>query len=1493
MAIVALLKFSQGTYVGGSGRAIIVTDDVPVVVSNANNTSVQSYRLELCYAPPDSPYAIVPGEMPPVVLAEGNGVLSYAFAPTLGVSGCYRFRLTTWTGVGYTGQSDVDIRNICVPTANQQLVKPPYQQFPDPLPLAGSGTAGEKPDELNFEDQRWGWAGAYYTPGADRPYRLLNSLIDLVDQGVSSIAWSAVMGTPTTVAGYGITDALTATTPIPALQIEYPGTNGLLLGTDSGVSTWVQPHLSVDAPLALDPPGGVITSNPTLTIATASNVSSGVVPSTGGTAKHFLYTADGMSLSWAPVGPSTMVYPGSDDLVLGTKTGNVTWANPQISVTAPLRLFGNEGRIMGDPSLSVDDATLYTKGVLRIGGDLSGDAMSQVVSQINGASVPAAGALTTGWVLQATGLSALGYGQVTTNGIADSAVTAAKLAGSITAGHLSVGGTNVVLWSNGSSNSWTGNPITTSLTASSYIAVGGTTGLATTGTIRVPAVASLIARNSTGTGDNNVISASSDLTFVGNTAGTTYVDGGATIYLRTSSSTNKLVIGNATTNIYTSNFQYGPAVSSPTINQNDVTTASATGITLTIQAQNATGTTSTGGTLLLKSGTGTTAAGLVQVSPGGTLVADFATTYVNLYAGGATASTANLIFRARVGSTTAAAIYYNMAPSTASSTNSLMYIDGGFLQFQPTTQTTIAVAGSGTVVIFSTAGVEFDRNSVFWNSAMSAPALKQADVTTASAVGATLTVQAQNATGTTATGGNLALTSGTGTTIAGNTLLQTGGVTRVTVSPTSVNVWVPLLSFDTTVSAPLIAQNDNATASATAQALTIQAQNATGATSVGGALVLKSGTGTTTNGLIRLSPAGTVVADIDTTYVNLYASASSSSSGNWLIRSLVGSPTAVALYANTAPASATASNYLVMYSASGNMYLNPTNTLTITTSIANTVFTSTSNTVTVPLVTFGASVVSPTYKQNDNTTVSATGQTFTVQAQNATGTTATGGNLALTSGTGTTVAGNTLLQTGGTTRITVSPTLISCALPLNVVSTNAVALLGPLATNTTQGTAAWSTTVGALYLGNGSSALAVVDIYNYTIKQDPSGGTTYNAPYQATAAAEGLLTIAIQTTSVTTAPTAVASWGSTYFNTYASAASSSSGNWVLRGLVGTTSQAALYGCIAPVSATNANWVMRTDGSGLWLNAQSTNLSLACGTSNKLVLSGSAAAFSVPQISYDINQTAPKLFQSDNTTASATAQALTVQAQNATGTTATGGDLILTSGTGTTVAGNLYLKTGGVSGAILTPLVFTAVNVPVASQYSAVVVATIQPLNTSTVQGTLSYNSAFGALYLSPDNAPTAKTTNYNYTLVSDSGSGVTQLNAAYSTTGAREGTLQLSIQTTNASTASTVMAKLTSTGLQLFRGSADPASTPASGSGILYIADTSALTWRSASGTDTTLGPAEPHCPRCGADFALEWKNPEKYGELSLCVPCLMRELKKHGVDPSSYAIVNNLKEAA
>lgn len=194
--------------------------------------------------------------------------------------------------------------------------------------------------------------------------------------------------------------------------------------------------------------------------------------------------------------------------------------------------------------------------------------------------------------------------------------------------------------------------------------------------------------------------------------------------------------------------QYITSVTAPLFNQADNTAPSGTGQPLTVQAQNATGTTSVGGNLVLTSGTGTSAPGTILFQVGGT-------TFMSLLSGTGLDIFSNINVVAAGGTTAFDFSAASGAFKTTTGTNTL----------------------GGAVVL--------NNNQLQFATSDTAPLINQADKTTNAGTGATTTLQAQNETGTTSTGGGLTLTSGTGTTAAGNLLLQTGGTTRVTVSPTT------------------------------------------------------------------------------------------------------------------------------------------------------------------------------------------------------------------------------------------------------------------------------------------------------------------------------------------------------------------------------------------------------------------------------------------------------------------------------------------------------------------------------------------------------------------------------------------------------------------------------------------------------------------------------------------------------------------------------------
>jgi len=141
---------------------------------------------------------------------------------------------------------------------------------------------------------------------------------------------------------------------------------------------------------------------------------------------------------------------------------------------------------------------------------------------------------------------------------------------------------------------------------------------------------------------------------------------------------------------------------------------------------------------------------------------------------------------------------------------------------------------------------------------------------TLAAKGATMYLLAQNAA---TTGGDLILGSGSGGTANGSIYLRTGGVDRMQLSPTG-----KYLTFVSSLTGTVgFYQQDITTNSATGAAFAIQAQNATGTTTIGGKLQFYSGTGTTRSGYIEFYHGSTQRGQI--------GSGSSGNGGIWWGRS--------------------------------------------------------------------------------------------------------------------------------------------------------------------------------------------------------------------------------------------------------------------------------------------------------------------------------------------------------------------------------------------------------------------------------------------------------------------------------------------------------------------------------------------------------------------------------------------------------------------------------
>jgi hypothetical protein len=157
MAATALIKFAQNTVgTGGDGIAFIGVLSQLVTVSNANNTGVQSWQIDLVYV--DGSSGISPAT--PFAFSDNGSTPTATFTPDVRRS--YRFVLKVWDVPNRAGTPDIDIRNFTVPEFNGVII-PSVQIWPQPLPDPASSKPGAKPNEMNFAGQSGGWAGT----GAD------------------------------------------------------------------------------------------------------------------------------------------------------------------------------------------------------------------------------------------------------------------------------------------------------------------------------------------------------------------------------------------------------------------------------------------------------------------------------------------------------------------------------------------------------------------------------------------------------------------------------------------------------------------------------------------------------------------------------------------------------------------------------------------------------------------------------------------------------------------------------------------------------------------------------------------------------------------------------------------------------------------------------------------------------------------------------------------------------------------------------------------------------------------------------------------------------------------------------------------------------------------------------------------------------------------------------------------------------------------------------
>lgn len=270
------------------------------------------------------------------------------------------------------------------------------------------------------------------------------------------------------------------------------------------------------------------------------------------------------------------------------------------------------------------------------------------------------------------------------------------------------------------------------------------------------------------------------------------------------------------------------AASTPLYAQADQTAASTAGALTTLAAQNATGATSTGGELRLKSGTGTTAAGAVTVYAGASKLANFDGTVAGSFitfgppgggvGGAAVGGSIRLPSALSTGSTSTPGSITATRPG-GSEVTVLRYTTADILELgDPGRSGQINIMSAGGITVqgaggmhIASGGVLYFRNSVgggslstiaslyiypgsgvntwqFQNTITSMKIYFQ-DKTAASSTGILLSLEGNNCTGAASTGGELRLASGAGTTAAGAVTVYAGAAERHRVEDAGVSMF--------------------------------------------------------------------------------------------------------------------------------------------------------------------------------------------------------------------------------------------------------------------------------------------------------------------------------------------------------------------------------------------------------------------------------------------------------------------------------------------------------------------------------------------------------------------------------------------------------------------------------------------------------------------------------------------------------------------------------
>lgn len=1427
MAVSADIKFTQGPNTAAAGIAVVGTlTDGSVTVTNGDNTNVASWEMELVFVPTDS--ALATG-----VFASGVSPTPSGSFGTPDVPGSYRVKLTV-RDVG--GEYDEDIRVFGVPDFRGRIM-PPYQEDPVQIPLS------LKENELNFGGQAFGWSGR-------RDDGLIEYFFDTFEDKFPKIVDSTPFTAEvreanlylvnTATIGSAVTFDLQSTARTGQVyeiadNEESAGTYNITINLPGGHTF---PDASSSASIAQD--GGyikLVRVGATSWVTLSSSVATG-----GGSVSGPGSSTDRGVATWNGTGGDTL---RDNTNVLVTSGGDLKFGsvNTALLSNTDANIVGIDGSgnvLLGSTSVGVQASSTYLSvsaggaavadtGILRLPNNQIIYARNQAGSanlaligtnSSNSILIGSGAAPTTAVYAQTKqqfvigGNAALEVRDVGTGNLPTSGTLNIRSQGSVAVRNAgdsadfymvrTDGGNNVYL---GYSSTVAGTYIQTAAGGTIGFQIGGTvmtvkdvgTGaLSTTGTINLRKGSTIYSRNALDTADYGV--------------------------LLTDSSDNVFVGSNGASNVYLQTKTNGEIYASPGLQQR-----------LIISQDDATGSAAQAGTFR---------------------IASQSTFYIRN-----AAASADIGWLQFDGSDN---MLVGKVGSNRVSSMELDATNGGIFRANGT-----YILGWTTTTIRPNKGIAFANGatpSITVENATSGDGLdftlSGQTSTDVNGDGGDLNISAGSGGGTSGIGGSVNIQPGSGFTKGGVQIKSADGTTRIEINAaysvllgsggllsiggSSVSVNTVNLSWSSGVSSPMLWQATDVAGSAVGDTLTIHAQDCSGATSTGGALHLRAGTGTSTNGVLELQDSG------GTARVTVNASGSVVASG-----------------AATVILQAAGGNVIYCDATQASIYK--------------------------PLITFAATMPSPIIRQNDETANGATGDLLTIYAQDCTGTTSTGGGILIRSGTGTSTVGDVKISAGSTYGVlsySGGEAILGGAVAAGTRPTNAIMDGASGVYLRTAGTSRLYASSSGVYpnvallsfaaavaspvitqethTGAGTADTLLIHAQDTDAAGSDTGGALHLRPGNGTLDGELVIQAADGTAVLSTVTGNIAL-------RVGPQTSDLPTSGILR-FQNDQVMIAQYG-----DGGDAHILYGVDGDTYLGGTQSGNLGVfivantgspithTIGATPILTVTSTAVTVSVQNLTFANSVTAPKISQASIGTGT-TSQDLYIEAQSNTNTSSTGGDVFISPGSGTSAGGYVYITDSDTNSIISTAsttsgtdTVYLGIRYLILDDLTNDVYVTMKPEGSSTSSRTLTVtgqtNSVStgmgGDVYIQGGDGNNATTGNGGDVIIKGGGKGGdgVQGNVGINGDPASWESMQRGIFVSNCTSA--------------------PSSNPAAG-GFLF-ADSGAGKWRGTSGTVTTFGPAEPHCPTCGRDFALEWES-DKYGRLAICAWCLTDALGNQGV---------------